>query len=119
MALGVRPADQRPFQPAPKPVGWRPRKEPSIIRPDLSTPEGVAAHKAELMGLARPWRYGGLLMVCAATALLLWVRFHDLDAFKTLPGLIGVALMVGGWAMLIRVILARNTYNRRRMAEAP
>jgi hypothetical protein len=67
--------------------------------------------------VAQPWRYGGLLMVCAATALLLWVRFHDLDAFRTLPGLIGVALMVAGWAMLIRVILARSAYNRRRTSE--
>jgi hypothetical protein len=88
-----------------------------MAKPDLTTPEGKRAYAAELMLVARPWRYGGLLMVCVATALLLWVRFHDMDAFRTVPGLIGVALMVAGWAILIWVIATRSAYHRRRMAE--
>ena len=92
-----------------------------MAKPDLSTPEGRIAYKIELMGVARPWRYGGLLMVCAATAMLLWVRFHDLDAFKTPLGLTGVALMVAGWASLFWVIFhcEEHPVDERRYEEGP
>jgi hypothetical protein len=86
-----------------------------MARPDLSTPEGKARYRAELMAIGRPWRILGLLMVAAALAGILIVRMQGEALLGTGLGILSVALMVLGWALLFFVIAKRTRHHRQRM----
>lgn len=88
-----------------------------MAKPDLSTPEGTAAYRAELRAIAAPWRLAGLVMVMLAMALIFWARTHEMPVFASPLGLAGVALMIAGWAILFWIIAKRSAHHRRRMAE--
>ena len=86
-----------------------------MARPDLSTPEGRAAYRTELMAVGRGWRWTGLLIVVAALAGILTVRMGDEPLLGSTLGIASVAAMVLGWAILFAVIAVRTRHHRRRM----
>jgi uncharacterized membrane protein YjjP (DUF1212 family) len=78
-------------------------------RPNLDDPVQRAAYRRELKAFARPWRLLGLGLLVAGVMVAL-VRGGGFDPLS-------LALVVGGWAILVPVIVARGRYHRRRMAE--
>lgn len=88
-----------------------------MARPDLSTPEGRDAYAGELRRVAWPFRLGGLVLVVAATALIVGVRGRGDSIVHSPLGQTGLSLMALGWAVLILAIAKRTAHNRKRMAE--
>lgn len=87
----------------------------SLPPPDLETPQGLAAYRAELRraGMWFRWPGFGLIVIGA-----LWT----LAASRSFAGLrpenvvIGYALLAIGWIMLVLAFIVRNRYHRRRMS---
>lgn len=88
-----------------------------MARPDLSTPEGRSAYAGELRRVAWPYRLGGLVLVVAATAMIMGVRGRGDSLIHSSLGRTGLALMALGWAVLIVAIAKRTAHHRKRMAE--
>jgi hypothetical protein len=88
-----------------------------MARPDLSTPDGRDAYTGELRRIAWPYRLGGLVLVVAATALIVAVRGRGESLIHSSLGQTGLALMALGWAVLILAIAKRTAHHRKRMAE--
>jgi hypothetical protein len=86
--------------------------------PDLATPEGLAAYRAELRAVARPWRLFGLGLVTLGAIGIVAVARADAPWTEGVIGPATIALLVIGWAILIAVIVTRTRYHRRRMAGA-
>ncbi|HEY3812579.1 MAG TPA: hypothetical protein VGL66_05095 [Caulobacteraceae bacterium] len=82
--------------------------------PDLSTPEGAAAYRAELRAAGFWPRQIGYGLVIAAAITLIWMRWGHGSQSKTLCTA-AMAVMAVGWVLLITAILMRSRYNRRRM----
>lgn len=80
-----------------------------MTRPDLNDPIQRAAYRRELNAYGRTWRRFGLALLVTGVAALL-VRGGGFDPLS-------LALVLGGWAVLIPVIIARGRYHRRRMAD--
>lgn len=80
-----------------------------MARPDLDDPVQRAAYRRELKAYARPWRLLGLALLVAGVVVAL-VRGGGFDPLS-------LALVAGGWAILVPVIVARGRHHRRRMAE--
>ena len=80
-----------------------------MARPNLTDPAERAAYRRELQAYGRAWRRFGLALLVTGVAVVL-VRGGGFD-------LLSLALMLGGWVVLVPVIIARSRYHRRRMAE--
>jgi polyferredoxin len=83
--------------------------------PDLSSPEGRLAYRAELSRVARPLRWTGLTAIAAAAVAVWWVRAEGQDVAHTPVGLIAVVVMLLGWLLVALAIAQRTAYHRRRM----
>lgn len=85
--------------------------------PDLSTPEGKAAHRAALRRIAPNLRRAGLLTVIVGAGLVLWGRYAEAAP----PGVevAGGALLVLGWAMFVIVIVRRTLHHRAMLRARP
>jgi hypothetical protein len=84
--------------------------------PDLKTPEGIAAYRAELHRVARGWRWTGLAIVTLAAVGFVQLARLDLPWGSGL----GVATIAGlaiGWGLAITGAVKRTRYHRARMAE--
>jgi len=90
-----------------------------MSRPDLATPEGVGAYRAELRAIARPWRYFGLAIVLLGTAAMVHVAYTAHDVLGTRHGQASIAVIAFGWALLIVAMVKRTRYHRRRLAGEP
>jgi membrane protein YdbS with pleckstrin-like domain len=88
-----------------------------MSRPDLTTPEGVRAYRAELFRVARGWRWAGLAVVTLSAVGLVMVARYDLP-WSSVPGRATLAGMVIGWGLVIIGVFARTRYHKRRMSEA-
>lgn len=80
-----------------------------MAQPDLTDPAGRAAYRRELKAYGRTWRRFGLALLVTGVAAAL-VRGGGFDPLS-------LALVLGGWAVLVPVIVARSRYHRRRMTE--
>lgn len=87
-----------------------------MARPDLGTPEGRRAYRAELGRIARFWRYAGLGLVTAGFVLLVAARLGEAGIRHSMIGRAAIALLVVGWALAIVGVVKRTLYHRRRMA---
>ncbi len=87
-----------------------------MSRPDLSTPEGIAAYRQELRGVARPYRWGGLLLIVLAALMVMGSRQGWFDLGETGVN-IGYGLLAVGWGLVLVGILMRTRYHRRRLGE--
>ena len=83
--------------------------------PDLSTREGLSAYRAELAGVARPLRWGGLSCVLLGVVLLVQARSGWQTNVDRMFGLAGIFLVLCGWALMIVGIVRRKRYHRDRM----
>jgi hypothetical protein len=86
--------------------------------PDLQSPEGRSAYRAELMRVARGWRWIGLGLVTLAAVGFVQVARLDLPWSSAL----GAATLAGlaiGWALVIVGIFKRTRYHRARMGGWP
>lgn len=77
-------------------------------RPDLTDPVQRKAYRRDLKAYARPWRLLGLALLVAGVVVVL-VRGKGFDPLS-------IGLVVGGWAVMVPVIVARSRYHQRRMA---
>jgi hypothetical protein len=86
------------------------------MRPD-GTPEGLAAYRRELRGVAAPWRYAGLAIVTLGAVVMIAYGRGPQGITETYAGSMSIAFEVVGWAMLIYAIVYRTRYHKARMAE--
>ena len=77
--------------------------------PDLSTPEGRAAYRAELRRVARPWRLAGLGFVVVGALLAL-------GAYPDWVITLGWICLGAGWVAIAVALVQRNRYHRRRIS---
>jgi uncharacterized protein YjbJ (UPF0337 family) len=77
----------------------RPTEERMMARPDLQTPQGRSAYVAELGGIARGWRYTGLILVTLGAIELVQVERTDAPWSQGLLGpatIAALAIRLGG-----------------------
>jgi hypothetical protein len=86
------------------------------MRPD-GTPEGLAAYRRELRGVAAPWRYAGLAIVTLGAVVMIAYGRGPQGITETRGGIAALAMEAIGWTILIAVIAMRTRYHRVRMAE--
>lgn len=84
--------------------------------PDLNTPEGLRAYRAELHGVARGWRWIGLGLVTLSAIGFVITANRDLPLFGSPLGLATIAGLVIGWSLAIVGIVKRTRHHRRRMS---
>ncbi|MDX2277072.1 MAG: hypothetical protein NW206_16620 [Hyphomonadaceae bacterium] len=82
--------------------------------PDFSTPEGVAAYKQELRGVARTVRLAGIGMALGGFALGL-TRFA-MTPWPTFLMVLTLILCVAGVVLLAIGMVQRTQYHMRRLA---
>lgn len=82
--------------------------------PDLRTPEGLRAYRAELRTVARGWRWTGLAIVTLAAVGFYLTAKWDL-AWGSPLGLATIAGLVVGWGLAIVGMVKRMRYHRWRM----
>jgi predicted phage tail protein len=89
-----------------------------MTAPRLDTPEGRAAYRTELRGVARGWRWGGLLLIVAGAGLGSVERFtaQPMPSWTTTAVLV---LFMVGWAMMMVAIIQRTLHHRRRLSGQP
>ena len=87
-----------------------------MTRPNLDTEEGYKAYRAELKQVGKPLRWAGLLLIVAAAALIMAIRYQwaPIPADMSMVGYAGLAC---GWALMLAATFQRTRYHRRRMAE--
>lgn len=87
-------------------------------KPDLQSPEGRRAYRAELARVARGWRWTGLGIV--ALSVVGMVQMSRLDLPWSSPlGLATIAGLVVGWGLAVTGIIKRTRYHVRRLAGGP
>ena len=79
-----------------------------MARPNLSDPTALNEYRRELRAYLRPWKMAGLFLVIGAS---FWLLFRDRES----PA--AWAAMLGGWAILIAIVVLRTRYHLRRMRE--
>jgi anti-sigma-K factor RskA len=87
-----------------------------MAKPDLSTPEGLRAYRAEIWRVARWWRWTGLAIVALAALGFVVASKFDLPLLGSPLGLATVAGLAVGWGLAIVGIVKRTRYHKRRMA---
>lgn len=89
-----------------------------MSKPDLSTPDGRKAYRAELFTVARGWRWTGLtLVVLSAIGMVLKAQHHM--SWTSPLGAATIACLVVGWALVAVGIVTRTRYHKRRMTGWP
>ena len=84
--------------------------------PDLSTDEGRAAYRAELMSVGRPYRLAGLGLVVLGAAYIIATRYGGLAENETFS-VIAFGLLAAGWASFLFGRHLRTRHHKRRLAE--
>ena len=87
-----------------------------MSRPDLSTPEGRAASKAELRTVAVPWRVGGVALILVAAIVLVSAKGQNMGLGSPLM-IAGFAILAMGWILAFVGIYLRARYHARRLKE--
>ena len=87
-----------------------------MARPDLESPAGQAAYRAELKRVGWKYRLAGFVLIVIAALLVVVAKDGKFgltdDAVKLAYGLLFV-----GWALVISAIFMRARHHKRRMAE--
>ncbi|WP_292054437.1 MULTISPECIES: hypothetical protein [unclassified Brevundimonas] len=87
-----------------------------MARPDLETPEGRAAYRAELKRVGWKLRLGGFVLIVVAALLVVLSRDGKLGLTEdAVP--VAYAMLFAGWVMVITAIFQRTRHHKRRMAE--
>ena len=81
--------------------------------PDFTTPEGRAAYKRELAGVAPRLRALGLALSLLGLGLALWGRFAATPAWAAPVALVAI---VGGFIFMLFALVRRMRHHMRRMA---
>lgn len=84
--------------------------------PDLSTREGLAIYRAELAGVAKPLRWGGLTLVMLGVILLFQTQSGWHSIADRMFGFAGLVLILLGWVLMIMGIVRRTRYHKRRIS---
>jgi uncharacterized membrane protein len=86
-----------------------------VSPPDLETPEGRAAYRAELRRVWAVPRVIGLVWVALAALGMVWNKNQG-AAWDAPLGLASLVLLIAAWALLVVVIVKRSAYHRRRIS---
>ena len=87
-----------------------------MARPNLETPEGRVAYRAELKRVGWKLRLGGFALIVVAALLVVIARdgkFGLTDDAVT----VAYGMLFAGWALVITAIFQRTRHHKRRMAE--
>lgn len=84
--------------------------------PDLSTDEGRAAYRAELMSVGRPYRLGGLALVVLGAGYIVATRYGGVPGNEPLT-LAAYGALAVGWALFLVGRHLRTRHHKRRLAE--
>jgi membrane protein YdbS with pleckstrin-like domain len=85
-----------------------------MARPDLSTPEGLDAYRAELRGVAKPVRLAAFALVIIGALVVVSAVWLDMPAWLINAAYITLGL---GWVLMVLAVFQRTRHHRRRMAE--
>ena len=85
-----------------------------MARPDLSTPEGLTAYRAELRAVAQPVRMAAFALVLIGAAVVVAAVWLNVPNWAINGGYIALGI---GWVMMVAAVFMRTRYHRRRMAE--
>jgi hypothetical protein len=86
-----------------------------MSRPNLNTPNGRDAYRAELRKVAIGWRAAGLATVALGAAGLIFTRPRG-EAVWGATGIGSIAVLAVGWTIVAIAVFKRTQYHRRRMA---
>lgn len=86
--------------------------------PDLDSPEGLAAYRAELRRVARVPRFAGFAAVFVGGTLVL-AASQRLLGLTPDASLYGYGLLAIGWLLVVVAFLLRSRYHRARMSQIP
>jgi hypothetical protein len=87
-----------------------------MARPDLESPEGRAAYRAELKRVGWKYRLGGFVLIVVAALLVVIARDGKFGLTEDAVT-VAYGLLFAGWALVITAIFQRTRYHKRRMAE--
>jgi protein-S-isoprenylcysteine O-methyltransferase Ste14 len=85
-----------------------------MARPDLSTPEGLDAYRAELRGVAKPVRLAAFALVIIGALVVVSAVWLNIPDAVISAGYITLGL---GWVLMVLAVFQRTRHHRRRMAE--
>ena len=85
-----------------------------MARPDLSTPEGLDAYRAELRGVAKPVRLAAFALVIIGALVVVSAVWLNIPDAVISAGYIALGL---GWVLMVLAVFQRTRHHRRRMAE--
>ena len=85
-----------------------------MARPDLTTPEGLTAYRAELRGVAKPMRLAAFSLVLLGALVVVSGVWLDTPGWLINAGYVGLGI---GWILMVAAVFMRTSYHRRRMAE--
>ena len=84
--------------------------------PDISTDEGRAAYRAELMAVGRPYRLGGLALVVLGAGYIIATRYGGFAEQEALT-MGAYASLAAGWALFLFGRHLRTRHHKRRLEE--
>ncbi len=84
--------------------------------PDLETEQGRVAYRAELRGVARPYRLGGFILILLGAGYVMGTRLGWFPADNTAV-VIAYGAVAFGWALFIAATFLRTRHHKRRLAE--
>lgn len=84
--------------------------------PDLETEDGRAAYRAELRGMARPYRLGGFVLILLGAGYVMATRMGWAPVQQTAM-VVAYGAVAVGWALFITAIFLRTRHHKRRLAE--
>jgi hypothetical protein len=85
-----------------------------LTPPDLTTPEGRAAYRAELRGVARPARLIGLTL--ALTGVAVGASRYFMDPWPAPLRYLALALCLVGIVLMLFGMIQRTRYHIRRLS---
>ena len=87
-----------------------------MTAPNLETPEGRTAYRAELKTVGRQYRIAGFVLILLGAAGIMSTRLGWLPEDQTML-VVAYGALAAGWALFVTATFLRTRHHKRRMAE--